>query len=66
MVKNGRNLQEALNNVDIKSVGAAASIGAISGGITGGAGEVSSAYRYIKDVKMVDNAARNEPFKSFA
>ncbi|MBR6143344.1 MAG: hypothetical protein IKQ23_03570 [Treponema sp.] len=55
-----------MNNVDIKSVGAAASIGAISGGITGGAGEVSSAYRYIKDVKMVDNAARNEPFKSFA
>ncbi|MBQ5450113.1 MAG: hypothetical protein IIT57_08750, partial [Treponema sp.] len=37
MVKNGGNLQEALNNVDIKSVGAAAFSGAISGGITGGA-----------------------------
>ena len=59
MVKNGGNLQEALNNVDIKSVGAAAFSGAISGGITGGAGEVSSAYRCIKGAKMVVNAGAN-------
>ena len=59
MIKNGGNLQEALNNVDMKSVGAAAISGAISGAITGGVGEVSTAYKCIKGIKAIVNASAN-------
>lgn len=59
MVKNGGNLQEAINNIDMKSVGAAAISGAISGAITGGVGEVSTAYNCLKGVKAIVNAGAN-------
>ena len=59
MIKNGGNFQEALDNIDLKSVGAAAVSGAISGAITGGIGEVSSAYNCIKGVKAMVNAGAN-------
>ncbi|MCR5188256.1 MAG: hypothetical protein K6C97_04910, partial [Treponema sp.] len=59
MIKNGGNFQEAFNNIDFKSVGAAAISGAISGAITGGIGEVSNAYKCIKGVKAVVNVGAN-------
>lgn len=43
MIRNGGNLQAAIENIDMKSVSAAALSGAISGAITGGVGEVSAA-----------------------
>ena len=59
MIRNGGNLQAAIENIDMKSVGAAALSGAISGAITGGVGEVSAAYKCIKGVKAVVNVGAN-------
>ena len=59
MIKNGGDLNAAINDVDLKSVGTAALSGAISGAITGGISEVSTVYNSVKAVKAVVNAGAN-------
>ncbi|MDD7579340.1 MAG: RHS repeat-associated core domain-containing protein [Treponema sp.] len=59
MIKNGGDLNAAINDVDLKSVGTAAFSGAISGAITGGISEVSTVYNSVKAVKAVVNAGAN-------